>query len=378
MPYTPYSSRRTFLAAAAGITALGVAPAWAQPSAAGRNPAVVQIADTSAGHIDITKDFLAGSRTAWQEINAKGGLRGKPVQHQVLEVDGSAVALRAAVESLKNQNHVVALFGTVGAMAATQVGDILRRDLPDVAHIAPWLHQPDSAKGDNTFAIFASRTAQIDHAVKSLAVMGVTSLGAVYATPAEFAAYRDDMEQTARNLKMTLSHFGPVGDLQKLGQTLSPDSPRILIFLGGTPEMQQFTQGIGKQAAQRYIVGMSDVNLQVLNQLGTTKQASVIATQVVPMVNSQMPIVRSYREAMGRYLDEPPTPHSLAGYLSARYTFEALQNIDAPLTRSSALASLQRRSSVELGGFRIDLEGKRRCGTYVTQSMITSDGRLLG
>ncbi|OYT93043.1 MAG: twin-arginine translocation pathway signal protein [Burkholderiales bacterium PBB3] len=378
MPHALRSSRRSFLATAAATTALGALPAWAQPGAGSRNPAVVQIADTSAGQIDITKDFLAGSRTAWQEINAKGGLRGKPVQHQILEVDGSAVALRAAVESLKNQSHVVALFGTVGAMAASQVGDILRRDLPDVAHIAPWLHQPDSAKGDNTFAIFASRTSQIDHAVKSLAVMGVTSLGAVYATPAEFATYRDEMEQTARNLKMTLSHFGPVADLQKLGQTLSPDSPRILIFLGGTPEMQQFTQGIGKQAAQRYIVGMSDVNLQVLNQLGTTKQASVIATQVVPMVNSQMPIVRSYREAMGRYLDEPPTPHSLAGYLSARYTFDALQGLDAAPSRASVLTGLQRRSSVELGGFRIDLEGKRRCGTYVTQSMITSDGRLLG
>ena len=378
MPHTFHSSRRNFLASAASITALGAVPAWAQPGAGGRNPAVVQIADMSVAQTDVSKDFLAGSRTAWQEINAKGGLRGKPVQHQILEVDGSAAALRGAVESLKSQSHVVALFGTVGAMAATQVSDILRRDLPDVAHIAPWLHQPESAKGDNTFAIFASRTSQIDHAVKSLSVMGVTALGAVYATPAEFASYRDEMEQTARNLKMTLSHFGPVGDLQKLGQTLSPDSPRILIFLGGTPEMLQFTQGIGKQAAQRYIVGMSDVNLQVLNQLGSNKQASVIATQVVPLVNSQVPIVRSYREALGRYLDEPPTPQSLAGYLSARYTFDALQGLDAPLTRSSVLAGLQRRSSVDLGGFRIDLEGKRRCGTYVTQSMISSDGRLLG
>ena len=378
MPHSHFSSRRSFLTGAASFATLGSLPTWAQPGVSGRSATVVQIADTSAGQIDVTKDFLAGSRTAWQEINARGGLRGKPVQHQILEVDGSAVALRSAIESLKNQSQVVALFGTVGAMAATQVSDILRRDLPDVAHIAPWLHQPDSARSDNTFAIFASRTLQIDHAVKSLAVMGVTTLGAVYATAAEFATYRDEMEQTARNLKMTISHFGPVADLQKLGQTLSPDSPRILVFLGGTPEMLQFTQGIGKQAAQRYIVGMSDVNLQVLNQLGTNKQASVMATQVVPLVNAQLPIVRSYREAMGRYLDEPPTPQSLAGYLSARYTFDALLGLDAAPTRSGVLAGLQRRSSVDLGGFRIDLDGKRRCGTYVTQSMITSDGRLLG
>ena len=123
---------------------------------------------------------------------------------------------------------------------------------------------------------------------------------------------------------------------------------------------------------------MSDVGLQTVNQLGASRQAAVIATQVVPMVNSNVPIVRSYREAMGRYLDEPPTPQSLAGYLAARYTHEVLLGLDAAPTRSSVLAALQKRGSLDLGGFRIDLEGKRRSGTFVTQSMISTDGRLVG
>ncbi|OYU44566.1 MAG: twin-arginine translocation pathway signal protein [Burkholderiales bacterium PBB4] len=358
MTHTHRLSRRSFLATASSLSALGTFPAWGQPGN-GSNSVVVQIADTSLGQIDVTKDFLAGSRTAWQEINARGGLRGKPVKHQIIEVDGSAVSLRAAVDSVKNQSQVVALFGTVGALAAVQIDDILRRDMPDVAHIAPWLHQPDNSKAGNTFAIFASRSSQIEHAVKSLSVMGVTSMGAVYATPAEFANYRDEMEQTARSLKLTLQNFGPVGDLHRLGSTLSPETPRILIFLGGTPELLQFTQGLSKQASQRYIIGMSDVNLQVLNQLGSTKQAALIATQVVPLVNSQVPIVRNFREALSRLLDEPPTPQSLAGYISARY-------------------GMQRRGTVELGGFRIDVEGRRRAGSYVTQSMVTADGRVLG
>ena len=373
------STRRQFMtvATAAAITATAP-PSWAQPGASGRGITVAQIADMSAGQIDVSKDFLAGSRTAWQEVNAKGGLRGKSVQHQILEVDGSAVSLRGAIDSIKNQTQAVALFGTVGAAAASQVSELLRRDAPDLAQIAPWLHKPDATRGDNSFAIFASRQAQIDHAVKSLSVMGVTSLGAVYASPAEFASYRDDMESTALALKLQLKHYGPVGDLQQLGKTLSPESPRILIFLGGTPELYEFSQGIGKQASQRYIVAMSDVNLQTLAQLGSNRQAAVIATQVVPLVNSNLPIVRSYREAMGRYLDEPPTPQSLAGYLAARYTFEVLQGLDAAPTRSTVLAALQKRGSLEMGGFRIDLDGKRRSGSFVTQSMISTDGRLVG
>ena len=371
-------NRRNFIATTAGLAATSALPTWAQSGASGRGLTLVQIADVSAGQIDVSKDFLAGSRTAWQEINAKGGLRGKTVRHQILEVDGSAAGLRSAIDSIKNQAQPVALFGTVGASAASQVAELLRREAPDLVQIAPWLQKLDTTTVDNSFAIFASRQAQIDHAVKSLSVMGVTSLGAVYATPSEFANYRDDMEATARALKLELKHFGPVGDLQQLGKTLSPDSPRILIFLGGTPELIEFTQGLGKQAAQRYIVAMSDVNLQTLTQLGANRQAAVIATQVVPMVNSNIPIVRSYREAMGRYLDEPPTPQSLAGYLAARYTFEILQNADAVPTRAGVLAALQKRGSIDLGGFRIDLDGKRRAGSFVTQSMISTDGRLLG
>ena len=371
-------TRRQFMTKAAGLTAASALPAWSQPGSPSRGVAVVQIADMSAGQIDVSKDFLAGSRTAWQEINAKGGLRGKPVQHQIMEVDGSPVSLRKALDSLKNQTQPVALFGTVGASAASQLAELLRRDASDLAQIAPWLHQPDSTRGDNSFAIFASRQTQIDYAVKSLSVMGVTSLGAVYATPAEFASYRDDMESTARTLKLQLKHYGPVGDLQQLGKTLAPDSPRILIFLGGTPELIEFTQGIGQQTSQRYIVAMSDVNLQTLAQLGANRQAAMIATQVVPMMNSNAPIVRNYREAMGRYLDEPPTPQSLAGYLAARYTHEVLLGLDAAPTRTNVLAALQRRGSVDLGGFRIDLEGKRSTGTFVTQSMISADGRLVG
>ena len=177
---------------------------------------------------------------------------------------------------------------------------------------------------------------------------------------------------------MRLKAYGPSADLQQLGRTLSPDSPRILIFLGGTPELVQFSQGIDKQAAQRYIVAMSDVNLQTMSQLGMSRHAPVIATQVVPVINSNLPIARHYREALGRYFDEPPTPQSLAGFMAARYTFEMLQGVDGPLTRLSALQALQRRGSIDMGGFRIALESSARTGTFVTQSMISTDGRLVG
>lgn len=37
---------------------------------------IAQIVDMSAGQQDVSRDFMAGSKVAWQNLNTKGGIRG--------------------------------------------------------------------------------------------------------------------------------------------------------------------------------------------------------------------------------------------------------------------------------------------------------------
>lgn len=373
--------RRNAVRTLAGLSLACATPIWAQPSkasTASRTATVAQIVDMSTSQIDVSKDFLVGSRVAWQEINARGGLQGSPVKHLVLEVNGNADSLRFAVDTLKAESHCIALFGSAGDRAASQLVGMLARELPDLPHVAPWLQNVDAVTSASTFPIFASRQEQIAHAIKSLSVMGITQVGAVYGSAAEHAAYRSDLEQVAKTLKLAIVSYSTNGDLRELAQSLTTNSPRVLLFVGGTPELVRFSQGVEKQAAQRYIIAMSDVNLQSIQQMGVSRFTPVIATQVVPMVNSSLPIVKAYRSALGRLYDEPPTPLSLAGYVAARYTHEVLQGIDAPVTRLNALQAFTRRGAVDLGGFRIAPDSRNRGTAYVTQSMIAADGRLVG
>ncbi|MDE2418232.1 MAG: ABC transporter substrate-binding protein [Burkholderiales bacterium] len=373
--------RRMAIHCLGGLTAMGVVPVWAQNGkveGAGRALTVVQVADTSAGQIEVSKDFVVGSRVAWQDINASGGVRGRQVQHKTVEVDGSDASLRLALDTFRSQAGVLAFVGTVGGRVAARLTELLRHEAPDIPHIAPWLQNTQLNAGDNTFPIFASRQDQISHAVRTLSLAGVSELGAVYASPAEHTDYHQDVQRTATTLGMRLITYGPSADLQKLAQSLTPQSPRILIFLGGTPELLQFSQGIEKQAAMRYVIAMSDVNLQTLSQAGMSRQVPVIATQVVPLVNTSSAVVRAYRSSLSRLFDEPPTPQGLAGFIASRYVFETLQSLEGGVTRASLMAALQRRSSAELGGFRIELDGKRRSGSFVTQSMLSHDGRIVG
>lgn len=363
--------------AAAAAAFVPLAAAAQGKGAARSNPTVVQIYDASQMQQDVSKDFLIGSRAAWQDINARGGLRGVRIQHTSIEVDGTPASMKAALAQVRDNPACVALSGTAGDPAAAMAMAGLRQEGMAIAHVAPWLQNSTLEVDEGTFPIFAARQEQITHALKSLSLMGVTDIGAIYASQAEYALYREDVERIAAGMKFKLVSWRGSGDLTQLGHRLGQQTPAILLFIGGTPELVQLTHGLEKQARQRYVVALADVNLQTLVQMGAAKGTPVIATQAVPMVTASLPVVRSYREILARLFDEPPTALSLAGFIAARYTFEVLQDIDGALTRQNALLAFQRRTSTDIGGYRIAFSQKRSA-TYVTQSMLTADGRVVG
>jgi ABC-type branched-subunit amino acid transport system substrate-binding protein len=374
-------TRRNLLvsATACALAAPSVILAQSSKPKTGANTlSVAQIVDTSPEQQDVSRDFLVGSRAAWQTINTHGGVKSRLIQHITIEVDGSEASIRSAIESIRNLPSCVALTGTAGERAAIALVRSLRRETFEIAHVAPWLQNSDQEVDSSTFPIFASRQEQILHAIKSLVNMSVTDVGVVYASQQEQNLYRSDVEQTATQLKIKLQSYSPTSNLKQIAQSLPPTAPAILLFVGGTPELMQFTQGIEKQAKQRYVIALADVNPQTLLQMGVARNTPVITTQIVPLVNAGLPIVRSYREALARLFDEPPTPLSLAGFIAARYTYEILNTIDAQITRQSVLQTFQKRAPIDLGGYRIKFNAQHRSGTFVTQSMLTPDGRLVG
>ena len=371
--------RRRMLQSAAALVLGTTASSWAQAGRGASRPLMIaQIFDASTEQQDVSKDFLIGSRAAWQDINSKGGLRGRPVQHSSIEVDGSAASLQAAVQSIRDNPACVALSGTVSDPVATQLVGLLRKEGVSIAHVAPWLQNSIVEIDDRTFPIFAARQEQISHALKSLAVIGLQEIGAVFASPREYTLYSEDVARIAGELKFRLLTYNGNGDLAQLGQRMGSSTPAVLLFIGGTPELVQFTQGLDKQARQRYVVALADVNLQTVMQMGGAKSTPVIATQAVPMVSAALPVVRRYREVLARLFDEPPVALSLAGFIAAQYTYDVLADIDGAVTRASVLAGFQKRTAIDVGGYRISFNAQRRSSTYVTQSMLTADGRVVG
>jgi ABC-type branched-subunit amino acid transport system substrate-binding protein len=384
VPFVTTTSRRQWLQHAGLLGACAATTGWAAQtgksasSSAHNNVVVAQCVDFSQAQQDVSKDFLIGARAAWQDINLHGGINGRQVEHLVLETNGTPASLQAALEPIKNNPACVALFGSVGDQLASQLLALSRKDELNIAHAAPWLQNASLEIDNKTFPIFAARQEQISHALKNLSLIGTKALGAVYASPQIHAAYHTEVERIAADLRLELASYQATNDLQSLGQKLTAETPAVILFIGGTPELAQFTQGLEKQARQRYLVALADVNLKTLMQMGASRNIPVTATQPVPLMGSTLPVVKKYRETLARLFDEAPTPLSLAGFIAARYTYQVLSEVNGPLTRQTALSAFQRRATLDVGGFRISFNPARRSSTYVTQSLLTSDGRLIG
>jgi ABC-type branched-subunit amino acid transport system substrate-binding protein len=357
-------------------TCLASPTIWAQ-NAASRSIMVGQIADVSNAYQDISKDFVIGSRAAWQELNAAGGIRGQRVRHLVMETDGSPSQRDAAWMQLRDDDHCIATFGTCADNLAVQITAKNSNERNELAHSAPWLQNSGSDIERGTFPIFSTREHQIQHAMQNMSNVGITSLSVIYQSERELISNTLDIQRIAKNLKLTLRQLPVQPDLTQQARQLSATQVPLVLFVGGTPELVQFMQGWNRSSGIRYIVALADVNLQTALQMSAGKHVPVIGTQAVPVVNSSVRIAQRFRQALAKYFDEPPTALSLAGYISARYTAQVMQSAKS-LTRASVYEAFMRRQTTDIEGFRVEVENGRLQSAFVTQSMLSFDGRVIG
>lgn len=227
----PVLPRRQWLQLCAGAALAPHLGAFAQSGGkeAERPIVIAQLADMSPSQQDVSRDFLIGSRAAWQDLNARGGLQGRPVQHLAMEVQGSGPSLHNALRSVLASPACIALSGCVGDNAASAIAALQEQTQPSqpLAHVAPWLHSQEPAtSNDLVFGIFPDYEVQIAHALKTQAAMGVQELGVVYATAALRQQSQARVQQAAQALKLRIQNLPLPGSSPEADRQLAaPASP---------------------------------------------------------------------------------------------------------------------------------------------------------
>lgn len=356
-------------------------PGHGAPPAPTGERRLIQFIDTSPWSQGLSRDYAAGLRLAWRALARPA----QPLKLQTWDINTrtQSARIRDAVLAALGDPNVLGLVGTAGDALAVALHGQLRQNNARVAHVAPWMSD-SRFDSDRTLAcLFASRKVQLTKCLASVRGMGLNELCIVYRSGAEQQLYDAEISALARAVSLRLVRVtlsAGTGLVNAAAQI--PSSSSLVFCLGGTADVAELTQGMSSRSDRRFVLGLSDVDANTLQEFNPGRGVPVILAQVVPnparTSPQPLPLVQDYRAQLKTQLDEPPNTASLAGYIAGSYAAELVNGLGATLSRESLLAEVERRSSRTLRGWSVEFKEDQRGSRFVTQLMLGADGKLVG
>jgi branched-chain amino acid transport system substrate-binding protein len=338
---------------------------------------VAQTLDLS-GLSNLGKDFSNGVRTYFDSVNARGGVRGRRISLVQLDDSGRAADAAANLEKLLLENDVDAMIAPTSADTLLAAANARRlRASPLLLIGAPT--GADLERAGIAARVLPVRASYRDEARVLLDYAKTFSEGSVALVrgegpDAEACALALREEARARNL--TLGFDGATQ--QWLLRTSKSASVGAVIVagdaLGVTPALQHTRKILPLSA----LLGFSTVDHRTLVEMAGGAAKGMIITQAVPPPGKTIhPFQREHRALMKQYRDEPPSQHTLEGYVVARLLVAALERVDGEPTAAKVSAALRTTPALDFGPMRVGGAGAGTANHYVDTTAISSKGGLV-
>jgi ABC-type branched-subunit amino acid transport system substrate-binding protein len=299
---------------------------------------------------ELGKQMQLGIEACFAEVNAAGGIHGE--QLRLIARDDGYEPMRAAsnMHALINEDKVAAVIGNVGTPTAIVTApiaiatktllfgaysgaEILRRTPPDkyIINYRASYAEETSAMIDyllrhgmrpDEIAFFTQRDAFGDDgyhgAIQALRAHGFSDTGKLV---------------HARFTRNTLNVEHAVAELLD-----APVTPRAVIMIGGHKPSAAFIRLARRDLPDLEFLHVSFGGSGALAEILGEDGNGVLVTQVVPGVNSELPLVAEYRAVLRKFAPGEAFDFiSLEGYIVAKLMVQAL-NAAAPGVNSDALA----------------------------------------
>ncbi|MGO4304755.1 ABC transporter substrate-binding protein [Cupriavidus sp. RAF12] len=372
-PFAPASTgrRRALATMAAFAGALAGPAAWAQsmPSGQRRQLVVGHLVDRTGPQADLARDYLAGAKVLFDALNAS--VSGLHVVHVVRDADANPRTAIGQAIALVDNEHADVLFGPGDNLlpALASSSELGRRGVQIVAPLSGL-----SLNAENVWFTRADYQSELDAAVRQLRSYGLTSVA--LAVSPDFAAGtlgtgtpwlgRMEKEMNTRAVPLT-------GSFDECAQRIAAARPGAVVVAGDTLAYGSLGRALAAQNWYGFLVGLSAVSPASAREiLGTRYVGGVVVTQVAPgPQESTLRVVKEHVARMKQYLDEPPSPATLAGYIGAAWLVRAAGAAKAPGTMELRRA-LQAR--VDVGDFTLDFTRGLRGSQYVQLAAIGKTG----
>lgn len=371
----PSLLRRAILGACLAATL----PAWA----AGEPIVIGQVAPMSGPQGVTGRAINAGAKLYFDAINAKGGVRGRPVTLVTRDDAQNPVETVRLTKELIAGDAPVAMIGTVGTTnleALAKDGVLQQRKVTMVGAVSG---AASVAQADGMHVVKASYHDEVARLFTQLNQLGIKNVGLVYQDDglgqdvlrgAEAASRKTGVTLTAKAAypRNTTAVEGAVADMLKA-------QPQVVLLGATTAAAVEFVKKYGMAGGTATLYGMSIIDTEaLLKALGPKGARGYAFSVVLPLaVDTNRPVVREYLALRQASKDPNLSARSIEGFIAAKALVKTLEGVSNP-TASSVTSAIVSARSIDVGGYVLDFTQKNRTGSqYVDFAMFGADGKIV-
>lgn len=341
-----------------------------------------QSAALSGSQAEFGRDMRDGALAAFERINRKGGIQGRPIELVTLDDGGSEAKAKENSTKLIEEHKVLALYGYISRPSSVAGSKIASE--AKVPFIGPFSGTPALYKFDRyVFTIRASYDDELAGMVKQLVTTGYRNVG--------FAYLNDARQVNVPLVEKLLAEHGlkpavlvgldrTSGEASQQAKELAAANPDVLLALANNVPLGGLIREARKQgnSTPLWIVSFVD-SKGLVRDLGPLAQGLVFA-QIVPLPTRRtLRIVKDYQsDYAARFPNAPLSFTSLEGYIAARTLAEGLRRAGPAATRESLVRALESIQDFDLGDYFINFSAKSHNGSrFVDLTIVSKEGLFL-
>lgn len=371
----PALGRRTLLAAACALPFAGPARATAAPALR-----IGQCLPLTGPLAAVVKPIAEGQKLLLALVAAEGGVQGTPIELITLDDAAQAARTEALTRTLLDDQKVTALFGYAFVPGLVRTLPMLdQRQVPligvyngaDILRSAPhpWL-----------FTTTASLRDEVNAMVHNLATLNVRQVAVAYQNNELGRFMLPHVEAIAAQHQLQLVARAAVepdgSNARDAAGAVAAGAPQAILLLAAGAAVIGFMKALPRERVPVYALSLAGTS-SLIEQLGPVARGMAF-TQVIPSPQrTTMPLARRFTAAAAA-AGLAPTYDRMWGFLNAAILVEVLRRAGPRATAASVQAALERLGEVDLGGYRIAFDNRRRHGSsFVEITMLDGGGKFI-
>ncbi|MBT2301692.1 ABC transporter substrate-binding protein [Variovorax paradoxus] len=324
----------------------------------------------------------AGAKLYFDAVNAKGGVRGRPIKlvtrDDAQKAEESVRLLRAIIAA----ESPVALLGTVGTTnleAIAKDGVLAQKG---VAMIGAVSGASTVAQAPGIYVVKASYHDEVARLFSQLATVGVQRVGLLYQDDglgqdvlagAEAAAKAHGLQLVVRAgyPRNTVAVEKAVAEIAK--------AKVQVVFLGATTAagIEFVKQYAAAGGAGSMLYGMSIIDTDALLKALGPQRARGYAFSVVLPQQGDRAVVREYLQLRQASKDPDLSGRSMEGFIAAKALVKVMEGANT-LSAAGVAAALASAKAVDVGGYLLDFSARGQTASrFVDFAMFGAGGKLV-